>query len=215
MNKSVYSLVLTDEVVQQIDRVAYEMNTSRSNLINQILADYVSYTTPEKRMREVFSELQRMIGEQNRFEVLLQPSDAMFSLRTALAYKYNPNVRYSVELFRNELPVLGELRVSLRSQNSALILYVLQFFKLWTRIERACIGETDCAIEQNRYLRRFILRDMAKADSALVGQAIADYIRLMDQAMQRFFALLDDPAEAVAEVDALYRQQMKQALVIL
>ena len=40
MNKSVYSLVLMDDVVEQIDRVAYEMNTSRSNMINQILAEY-------------------------------------------------------------------------------------------------------------------------------------------------------------------------------
>ena len=40
MNKSVYSLVLADEVVEAIDRMAYSMNTSRSNLINQILADH-------------------------------------------------------------------------------------------------------------------------------------------------------------------------------
>ena len=50
MNKSVYSLVLMDEVVEAIDKMAYAMNTSRSNLINQILADYASCTTPESRM---------------------------------------------------------------------------------------------------------------------------------------------------------------------
>ena len=51
MNKSVYSLVLSDEIVQEIDRMAYEAGASRSAMINQILADYVRYTTPEKRMR--------------------------------------------------------------------------------------------------------------------------------------------------------------------
>lgn len=215
MNKSVYSLVLADEVVQQVDRVAYEMNTSRSNLINQILADYVSYTTPEKRMREVFAEIERMLTGSSRFEVLLQPSDAMFSLRTALAYKYNPNVRYSVELFRGELPVIGELRVSLRSQNSALLLYVLQFFKLWTRVEQSYIGRTEHAIEQNRYLRRLVLRDPETVDNERVGQAIADYIRLLDTAMQRFFALLDDPASAVSQVDALYQNHLRGTNILL
>lgn len=38
MSKSVYSLVLGDEVVAQIDRAAYALGTSRSNLINQVLA---------------------------------------------------------------------------------------------------------------------------------------------------------------------------------
>ena len=39
MGKSVYSLVLMDEVVDAIDQMAYRNNTSRSNLINQILAE--------------------------------------------------------------------------------------------------------------------------------------------------------------------------------
>ena len=56
MNKSVYSLVLMDNVVSEVDKMAYEMGTSRSNLINQILAEYVRYTTPEMRMRAVFEE---------------------------------------------------------------------------------------------------------------------------------------------------------------
>ena len=47
MKKSVYSIVLSDDVIDKIDELAYRTNTSRSNLINQILADHVSYTTPE------------------------------------------------------------------------------------------------------------------------------------------------------------------------
>ena len=47
MKKSVYSLVLMDDVVEAIDELAYSMNTSRSNLINQILAARVSLLTPE------------------------------------------------------------------------------------------------------------------------------------------------------------------------
>ncbi|MEZ4508643.1 MAG: ribbon-helix-helix protein, CopG family [Eubacteriales bacterium] len=135
MNKSVYSLVLSDEIVQEIDRMAYETGASRSAMINQILAEYVRYTTPEKRMREVFSAIEQMLLG-SVFEPQLQPSESMFSLRSALDYKYNPSVRYSVELYKNARPLLGELRVSVRSQNSALVLAMLQFFKLWTRIEK-------------------------------------------------------------------------------
>ena len=153
MNKSVYSLVLADEIVQEIDRLAYEASASRSAMINQILAEYVRFTTPEKRMREVFSAIEHMLLG-SVFEPQLQPSESMFSLRSALDYKYNPSVRYSVELYQNARPVLGELRVSVRSQNSALVLAMLQFFKLWTRIETAYIGHVECAMEDGRYLRK-------------------------------------------------------------
>ena len=40
--------------------------------------------------------------QQNAFQIQFQPSDAILSVRTALAYKYKPTVRYSVELFRND-----------------------------------------------------------------------------------------------------------------
>ena len=39
--------MLSDDVVRAVDAAAHAMGTNRSNLINQILADYVSITTPE------------------------------------------------------------------------------------------------------------------------------------------------------------------------
>ena len=39
MKKSIYSLVLMDEVIRAVDEQAYRLGTSRSNLINQILHD--------------------------------------------------------------------------------------------------------------------------------------------------------------------------------
>ena len=46
MNRSIYSLLLMDDVVQAVDQLAYAQNTSRSNMINQILAEYLSVKTP-------------------------------------------------------------------------------------------------------------------------------------------------------------------------
>lgn len=209
MNKSVYSLVLLDDVVEQIDRVAYEMNTSRSNMINQILAEYVSYTTPEKRMREIFSAVEQQLTGSNTFQVLLQPSESMFSFRSALAYKYNPTIRYSVELYRNRKPLLGELRVSLRSQNSTLLLYLLQFFKLWVRVEEAYLGRTESTVEDGRFLRTLVLRGgTGDADNEAVGEAIAAYIDLFDRSLKTYFANLDDPQRAVMLIRRLYAEYL-------
>ena len=215
MNKSVYSLVLTDAVVSEIDRLAYENGTSRSNMINQILADYVSYDTPEKRMREIFSEVERLLTAGSNFQVMLQPSESMFSLRSALAYKYNPTVRYSVELNRGGGAGLGELRVSVRSQNSTLRLYMLQFFKLWTRLEQSMIGSVECAMMEDKYVRRLNASNTAEHGNITVGEGIASYIRLFDTALKVFFADLNHPQESLLRMEALYRDYLKSNPAVL
>ena len=50
-----------DDVVEAIDRLAYERNTNRSNLINQILAEIVNFVTPEMRMRDIFTQLENIL----------------------------------------------------------------------------------------------------------------------------------------------------------
>ena len=61
MKKTLYSLVLNDEVVREVDALAHRMGTNRSNLINQILAEYVNYTTPEQRINEVLSAIEDVL----------------------------------------------------------------------------------------------------------------------------------------------------------
>lgn len=216
MNKSVYSLVLSDEVVDEIDRVAYEMNTSRSNMINQILAEYVSFVTPEKRMREIFDQVEHMLVDDHVFKLLMQPSDSMFSMRSTLSYKYNPTVRYSVELYENARPFIGELRVSVRSQNSTLVLTMLQFFKLWTKIEQSYIGVTECLLEDGRYVRKFRLADGdAQAENQTIGEAIAAYIDVFDKALKFYFDHLTTPSYAITGVEQLYADYVHGCGVIL
>ena len=215
MGKSVYSLVLTDEVIREVDRAAYAMNTSRSNMINQILAEYVSYVTPEKRSREVFGRLEDALAALDHFQVMLQPSDSMISLRSALAYKYNPTVRYSVELYRTGEPAVGELRVSLRSQNSSLILYISQFFKLWRRIEEAYVGQRESVIEDGRYLRRLYLPEGSPQTNEELGDILAGYIQLLDAAMKEFFQNLQNPQEAARRVEALYAAYLREGKTVL
>ena len=38
MKKNMYSLMLAEEVIREIDKLAEQNNTNRSNLVNQILA---------------------------------------------------------------------------------------------------------------------------------------------------------------------------------
>ena len=206
MKKSVYSLVLSDDVIAAVDRAAYQNGLSRSAMINRILAQAVSYTTPEQRMSEIFSQVERLLNGEV-FQSLSQPSDSMMSLRSALAYKYNPNVSYSVELYPDR-PGEGELRVSLRSQSSALILYLGQFFRLWAKIEQAYVGGADCVIQDGKYARR--LKLPARVSHREQGAVLAGYIRAMEQGLRAFFHSLDDPRQAAASVEQAYQNYLKQ-----
>lgn len=210
MGKNVYSLVLSEEVIREVDRAAYAMNTSRSNMINQILAEYVSYVTPEKRSREVFDRLENVLTALDHFQIMLQPSDSMISLRSALSYKYNPTVRYSVELYRTQGPTIGELKVSLRSQNSTLILYFSQFFKLWDRIEEVYVGERESTIDTGRYMRRLYRPAGNQYSNKEIGDILAAYIRLLDDGMKLFFGYLEDPQEGARQIEKMYAAFLRE-----
>ena len=126
MQKSLYSLMLMDSVVREIDRIALEQNTNRSNIVNQILAEYVSMTTPEKRIANIFRSIEEFIG----IVPHVTPNQMSMSLRSSLQYKYRPTIRYEVSLLRvPERGVIGELAVVLRTQSAALISCLTDFFR--------------------------------------------------------------------------------------
>ena len=101
MKKNVYSPVLSEDVVHEIDKLAYQRGTNRSNMVNQILAEYASLITPEKRMSHLLAEVRRHFESAAGFQLPEAASAGMMNLRTALRYKYNPTVRYSLELSRD------------------------------------------------------------------------------------------------------------------
>ena len=211
--KNVYSIVLSSDVVEKIDRLAYENGTNRSNMINQILAEYVSYTTPEKRFREVFRQMQAIL-ENSAFKAA-EPSDTMLSLRSALAYKYNPTVKYNVELYRGEGDEIGELRVSLRTQNAGLILYMTEFYKLWYKIESAYRGEIPCGEASGKFARKLILKNLNGVQSFDLGKVIASYVDAFDRALKAYFYHLESPNTARTAVETIYREYLASNQILV
>ncbi len=216
MPKSVYSLVLTDEIIEKIDRLAYTRNTNRSNMINQILAEYVSYVTPEKRMRDVFDRLETMLTGDEGFQLMMKPSESMMNLRSAISYKYNPTVRYSVELYREEGGDLGLLKVQLRTQNRDLIYLMNRFCSLWTALERRSVGPTECESADGRFFRKLTLRTRGNAPVSSLsaeeaGELIANYVSAFDSALKAYFYELNDPERASASVASVYAAYLRRA----
>lgn len=207
MHKSIYSLVLADDVVAAVDRMAYQLHTSRSNLINQILAERLSCVTPEMRMQAVFSRMEELMSS---FRVLEQTSAHMLSLQSQLDYKYKPTVQYFIELYR--IPKEGEdgrLRVQLRTQNQTLIAVLDDFFRLWTALEEHYIpgaAGTVYRISPGRLERS--IRNPGVDEDAL-GELIGGYVRTFDKYLKAYFAGIAHPQETAQRLETAFQAESK------
>ena len=208
MKKTVYSLVLSEDVVREIDKLATRRGTNRSNMVNQILAEYTSLITPEKRMSHLLSEVRRHLEEAAGFQLPEGSSAGIMNLRTALQYKYNPTVRYSLELSRDSQSI-GTLRVSLRTQNTRLILAMVNFYSLWDAVESRLLGQQQSYIDGERYLRVLMLQSPAPQGlllgSEALGERIADYIVTFDTALKLYFSQTEpEDRQMRSAVERLY-----------
>lgn len=204
MKKAVYSLVLSEDVVDAVDRMAYARGTSRSNLINQLLAEAVGYVTPERRMAEILQTLsQQMTG---LFQLQEQAADGMLTIRSPLRYRYKPTIRYRVELYRQPEHALGVLHASFRTQNKALIADAEEFFRLWAEAEcrNGLCNPEDCKVADGCWERRFAIRAGKEATNQEIGAAIGQYIKRADAALKAYFAALPDHEAAKQAVAAYF-----------
>lgn len=209
MAKTVYSLVLSEEVVAAIDGLAAQHGWSRSALINHILAEYANLSTPEKRTRNIVEAVEKT-SEEHGFRTAVS-AGGMLTLRTALRYKYNPAVSYVVELEENPAS-MGELRVSLRTQNAALQAQLQHFFALWNELEQTNLPQPpprqpyNCT--QQRYVRA-LRRGTTEKTAEQCGQEIAAYVALLDDCLKTFFDYTTSAQLAQQEASRLYLQGLQ------
>lgn len=213
MKKSVYSLVLMDDVVAQVDHLAYSMHTNRSNMINQILAEYCSMLTPEKRMSTTLMQLEQLLGDVG-FQSLTQPTGTMLMMRSALNYKYNPSVRYRVELFRSVEPEFGQLQVQLRTQNQELIYYVNEFMIIWAKLEQRYLDHPRVNVENGRFMRNLRYNPAFDGRGEAMGEAVSSYVNHFDRALKLYFEYLDRPSAAVQLVERVIREYVSKNVIV-
>lgn len=199
MKKTLYSLVLNDEVVREVDALAHRMGTNRSNLINQILAEYVNYTTPEQRINEVLSAIEQLMAPSRDLVPFFSPNSYSMSLKSSLEYKYRPTVKYEVELYRGAGESIGELTVLFRTQSMALIQGMTDFFRLWKQIEDAHLQpltgtKIDYALYEGKFVRSIAAPDKDCTTQELAS-ALSDYITLFDKLLKGYLADRYSPHE--------------------
>jgi len=209
--KSVYSVILSDELVRRLDAVAYENEVSRSVMLNKILADYLMVETPDTVMENIFTSMENLFGAVSGMRFVNQASISMASVMSALDYRYNPKIKYSVELF--PAGDLGQLKISLRSQNPVLIDLLEGFYSFFISLEEKYIGKRTYGYGDNRFVR-ILLRPNGLSPKKM-GEEITTFVVCFDKLLRTFFANLSDIEYAKKRVENEYLLQLKSKEVLL
>ena len=161
-------------------------------MINRILAEYVSFETPEMKMQSIFEGISALLEGSDRFKRMPDTGRTVMNLRSPIVYKYNPSVRYSIELYRTAVgESIGELRAALRTQNVTLIEFFSEFCRLFDAVEREYGVKAEALSEEGRYCRQLLPRRNAsafpKGTEQTLGDAIGDFVTLFDNSLKLFF----------------------------
>lgn len=218
MKKNMYSLMLAEDVIQAIDELASEKNTNRSSLINQILADYVSLTTPEKHVRNIFDIIENFISRQSGNLLYSQPNDMTMSIKSPLQYHYRPTIRYEVEMYRTPRQTIGQLKIIFRTTSSELLVELTRFFKLWMQLENIYIkqffskGAIEYGLENGKFWRTFAVPNDSDYTEEQIGNAISQYIATFDEMLKDFLAGRYSSTE---ELEKRYLQYLNSGVQII
>ena len=213
MKKNLYSLTLSDEVVREVDALAHRLGTNRSALVNRILSEYVSVPTPERRINDIFEAIEALVSPSRELVPFFAPNSQSMSLKSSLAYKYRPTVKYEVALYGDKQEGLGELAVIFRTQSAALLQSMTQFFRLWKQIEDAHLSGVapEYALYDGKFVRTLSLPPDHDYTSEEIARAISDYVQLFDRLMKAYLAGKYTPPE----IEALYCAEQQRAQILI
>lgn len=216
MKKTLYSLMLSEDVVAEVDRLAHRMGTNRSNLINQILAEHVNLVTPERRINDIFSAIEQLMIPSRELVPFVSPNAMTMSLKSSLEYKYRPTVKYEVELYRGDSDCLGELTVIFRTQSAALIRSMSEFFRIWKSIEdahlRPLLGANapKYALYDGKFIRSIAIPNRDCSSDELAG-VLSEYIKLFDSMMKGYLSGRFD----ARDIEACYFSMLRRMEILI
>jgi len=204
--------MLNDDVVREIDILAHKNGTNRSNLINQILAEYVGMVTPERRINDIFQAIEAAVAPYGELVPFFAPNNLTMSLKSSLEYKYRPTVKYEVELYKNGGDSIGELTVIFRTQSMALISAMTEFFRLWNYIETKILpkyGEKapGCALYENKFVRSIAVPKNRNCTVNELAGVISGYIQLFDELMKGYINGKYSAAQVAEKYEAYISNQ--------
>lgn len=214
MKKSVYSITLLDELVREVDRAAYMSGTTRSGMINRILAEHLGFSTPETRRGSIFSEMERLLSGDGNFLINSTEADSLFAVKSSIRFKYNPTIRYSVAIYPESGEFFGELRASLRTQNAQLTSQFNVFFAIWQSLEDSYFGARLSEVNDGKFLRKLVTPKGVNNAEAL-GSLASSYIKTLHEGVSAHFKFYPDVDSSAEYISRIFRDYVSSGREII
>lgn len=192
MSRSLYSLILSDDIILAVDRLASRMNTNRSILVNQILADYVSIVTPEKKIENIFNVIENVLSQQSEVIPLAVSNGSTMTMKSCLQYKYRPTIKYSISLDRSFEDTMGQINVTFRTQSCELLKSIYNFFLLFKKLESSYLSKhyngvaIRYEISDTRFARSIYMPDGSRYSNQQIADKISEYIKMFDTLLKSY-----------------------------
>ncbi len=189
MKKSVYSLMVFDEIIDQIDELAEENNQNRSQIINQILADYLGMITPEQKVQSILMSLNNKFKDKLRIKQFNKNSSIHFD--KSIDYKYKPKIKYSFEFIGSGDRKYAVFKISSRSKSVELNQKLENFFKKITEIEQKnhlYLGIKPDIESKHMFVREFRIEGSLNRDPDKVARFLSNYLIMFDKAINIYFS---------------------------
>ena len=143
---------------------------------------------------------------------LEQPSSYMASIMSALQYRYNPAIRYSVELFPKSAH-LGQLKVTLRTQNLELIERMSDFYTLFSILEKKYYNPESRHIFEGAKLTRLFTFPKEEITTTELAEHLTKYVKDFDELLSLYFSNATNP-QCFSIVERRFFELKQNAIVI-
>ena len=197
--KALYSLMLSEEVVREVDALAHRRGTNRSAQVNAILAEYLSVRTPESCADDILKCACELAGAYRDLVALYNPNQATMALKSMLTYKYRPTLKYEICLSNKGRG--ATMAAVYRTRSEELDMAVRSFAAAWARAERRVLPSLNLPCPQYRISPGRIERtldgiDIDRNSPRQSAGLIVEFVNCFDKALKLY---IDGGGDIVVE----------------
>lgn len=196
MSKQIYSLVLSEQVVEKVDREALVRGISRSQIINDLLCQSFGVWTPDLKMNRVMDLMTEAFRGLDTMQMVSATHGNTLQLRTSVSYKYKPKLKYVIEMSGKNHPLLANLKIYSRTTSEPFLQCLVMFFGYISDFEESIAPQiglrqvlsTGYAYEDNKFVKRFEC-DWTTTDvpAEAIAAYLISYVQFLDEALKMFF----------------------------
>lgn len=217
MSKQIYSLVLSDQVIEKIDREALIKGSNRSQIINDLLCQNLGIWTPDLKMNRVMDLMTETLREIETMQMVSASHGNTIQLRTSVAYKYNPKLKYVVEMSGKAHPTMAVLKIYSRTTSELFLQALVMFFGYLNdfeeRIEASInlreVVSKGYLFEEKRFVKEIQCDWVTKdVEAEAIAIYLSNYIQFLDESIKMYFNAYGNWQFIDQQMNALYKKYL-------